>query len=1600
MAKIENNKNNEPEKLKKSLSQKVGDKISDVQDNVEKSVDDAANLLKDAVEHPVDTAKEFGNQAVEDVTSYAWWAKLLLILFWGILGLVVAIFIGINLNITKRWAANQALQIVNQDFKSEMTTESVNVNYFGDVEIKGLKIKDKKGLDFIKVKNFRANSDWIALATGAISGNSNSLSFNGISLNDADIKVITYKGDSISNFIRYVNLFNNGKKNPNKPPFKLNSSISILNSKISIVNENSEGDAGKWLTATDVNIKVPNLTVIGSDVTAQINNLSFITSRYGKKHIVDTFSAKFALTNKYLSLQDLTFFTDHSLLQGDLKFNINPKTGFSDFNDKISWDMYVKKGSQIGGYDISYFVTNWDNYKPIAFSGKMAGPLNKFYLENFQVGNKQVAINTTTLKSTNLLKGNFTIETNHLSTDLTYIDLKAMLPTFVSEKMKDFADEFGRIKYTGAIKVTPKEIFIPTANLITGIGQAKISNFYLDDFSTDLPKFRGFADVTNLNTSVITKNNQVGLLSGKFNLDGQSLDVNKMVLKTKSQISKVEIAGKEINNIYLDGILDHKTYKGIANINDEQAKAEVTGFFDFRTSKLKADVVADISNLNLSYFTNGKEYQNISGVIDAKISMTNLNDLILDANLKNVDFATSTQKFNIPDGSFKTYFENENRVVQLNAPGAIDGELSGKFNLADIGGMAQNAVDKVLAGNTIKKSYRGQNFKFDFNVKQALVSYFEPNLKLPNGGKVTGSFDGNTNDFILNANASSLKYVMTSTAEISAADKALALANPTYKLPEKDLMKKDSALIDNFSVNINTANLSEQITANIGRIAYNNNIIKDIALHGRNENGEVLHIATDFKLGSPEQESDGTLNSYAINFNQRTNAEGDYVVKFEPTTISLNKVAWTIDATPETNQSITYRKKTKDFLIENLRIYSDNSELLVQNAVFKSAKDFSASGEVKNFEISKILALSKSENSVDLTGIANGTFQIEMDKSALKPTVDFNVENIILNGQKMGNIVIDAKISDRPNVFDISANVLSSDTFGNNTLTLTGTVDNNTKSPTLNLMAKMDGFDLAFTQEFVKTVFGNIRGKATGNLKITGSLADIDYSGDIAMKNFGLKLLFTGVDYSFDDTVIPLSKGLAVLNDVGLHDGRNNSSGNISGAIQFPTLASMGVNLVIRADNLLLLDTQQKDFDLFWGRVYGRGDLFVDGPVSGLNIATPNMKALNNSTFTFNSNSTSSVEEFKMLRFLEEDKTGTVKVEDRKKYGANINVDFTLDVDKGTTVNVLVGDDVGDISVRGVANNLKFNLTRTGNVSINGKYLVDNGTFVSKAILNRTFQIEKNSSIEWDGNALSPALDIKANYLRTVTNAGDYLGFTLQPINVLLTTTITRTLNNPKIDLSVSAPDVSSQVKETLATKMSQEDEKVLQFGSILLLNSFNVENAGGIKINAGRIAGNSGYNILFKQLGSVLNSISNEFQVDLNYVQGDEGSNNGDRANAGINFILSPRVTLKTGLGIPLSKTSEASTNNYLSGEGIVEYDFSKKNDGSRILRFYSKPSNIGLLNGATSGNPGANQSYGAGIVYSKSFKTIFKKNKKDKKALTQIPTIKKDSIKIDSLK
>ena len=78
-------------------------------------------------------------------------------------------------------------------------------------------------------------------------------------------------------------------------------------------------------------------------------------------------------------------------------------------------------------------------------------------------------------------------------------------------------------------------------------------------------------------------------------------------------------------------------------------------------------------------------------------------------------FYAGNQRIDVPNGDVKAYFQNGNRIVDVDVPNVVKGNISGKYNLGDLSKMLQNGFDKVLVGTPQKKLYRGQQFTYNFD---------------------------------------------------------------------------------------------------------------------------------------------------------------------------------------------------------------------------------------------------------------------------------------------------------------------------------------------------------------------------------------------------------------------------------------------------------------------------------------------------------------------------------------------------------------------------------------------------------------------------------------------------------------------------------------------------------------------------------------------------------------------------------------------------------------------------------------------------------------------------------------------------------------------
>jgi TamB, inner membrane protein subunit of TAM complex len=1494
-----------------------------------------------------------------------WFWSIILYLVYGFLGIWVMLFVALNLPVCKNYIGQKAIGILNDEFKTGIETSDIEINFFGDVVLHDVKIKDHKDFYFFKAEKITATSDWLSLIE-----NSNKIHFKGISIDGLDLKVITYKGEEDDNFLKYIDKFISDKPSDPNSHFKMLMQADIRNSQCSIVNQNMGPEDGQWLKAKNLNLSVRNLLIDDADVHAFLKEASFETSRYGQTHVVKNLSTHFSLLDKEMHLKDLYFQTNKSLLVGDLLFHTGPKSSFSDFSNKVKWDFHLKKNTQISGYDLHYFAPFWDNPASMNISARVTGVLQNLNLEHLVLSAPNLQFHSPVVQIKHVLDDGLSLHSKHMSGLLNYQAVKNILPKSIAQKMGTYPDVFGQINYQGGIDFDLKNVSAK-GRVLSQVGQADV-DMQLLGYASPLPRYSGKAHLENFDVAALSHNNSVGVLNGDVEVRGESYDPKTMKLYTKSNIKSVVLMGKTWRNIQLDGDLKNMTYQGKMAIDESFAKLNVDGLVDFSSPKLKLDVVSNIEKLNLNYFGVQGDPMNVSGRFDGQLSMTNINDLALDSRVNQLKFSKADKVFDIDAFDIKTHIENNERYILLDAPGHVYAKINGQYQLNQLADMLKNAMQNILAGYPKVQKFKGKYFDMEANVSQKIINYLSPNLLAKDGIWFKSNYNGTLNQISLQAKIPHVLYLSDKKIELDPKE-IQALQQQNIKLnPEKVRYVKDSIVADSLVLNIDTKNPENHLNAFVKSIKLGDKSFDQLAIKARNEQNKSLIINTDFLLVAKGQ----AKQQFDVNFQQSLNPLGEIMLKFDPTSIEFNQTKWQIDTDPNLNQSVVF-KKSGLVEINNLALSSDKSKILL-NGLYKDADNFDAVAKVQDLDLDKTMSLSGSKNEAKLSGVANGDLRISMKNKQFQPIIHMDVKDIKLKDTAIGNLLMSAENTDSPNIYNVKAYLQDSKLLGKNRLALEGKIDNSTGTPQLNMGTKLDEFDVACAQDMLKAVMSKLRGKVSGDLQISGPLNAPDYSGNLDIKGFGFKVNFTGVDYSFGNTQVPLQKGLVVLNDVPMQDGRTNAKAVLrSGLVDFRDPNNISLDFVMGAQNLLLLDTTQKDFDFFWGKIFARGDLYISGPISALNIDA-DAKVLGGSEFTLNSDVKSSIDDFKILRFVQKDSQGNNFIQNKEKTGPNMNLSFNLDIDKNSRVNVLLGKSVGDISVMGNAQDLRFNLYRNGNMNMDGAYNINDGVFVSKTILKKDFKIQKGSSLLWEGDALNPQMDITANYTRSVANTGTYLNIpSLPPANVVLETKISKTLKTPSIGLDIKIPESSSQVKETLGAKLISDDVKLIQFSSILALNSFNIDDDIAQSNVTGSLS-SQGYNLLLGQVSALLNLISKDVSFNFDYAQSDENNLIKQRGMAKMSYNKFKKVRFNTGIGLNriVSSTSTNNNNNLLL-EFSVEYDFSPLNDDSKIFRAYTKPSNLGLIDNA---NIGVNQSHGVGLVFSKSFSNFFSPKLKTK--------------------
>ena len=1448
--------------------------------------------------------------------------RFLLPLIILVLTLILTVEIAIQIPAVQTKIAHFALEKLNKSLNTKMYVDSVDIDFFGTIYFYGVHVKDDHNYDFIKSKTLETTIDVWSLIPGI---KKDHIDLSKIKLHQPEVRVITYKGDSISNFIKFVNGFSSDKPKDPKKIFKLDGTFTLEDGKVSIVNQNS---GNVWLDSKQFNLTVNNFKLIDSDITADLANFCFVATKNKETYNVQNFTGKFHYSNKEIRIDNVNLRTNTSVLNGHFLLSYDQPSDMSDFENKVKWNVFFDRGSIINFKEIRYFTPLFDKNSSVEVYGKADGTLNNLVFHDFELKGEGNYVGASRLQLQEVLNGSaLHFSTKNVKVNTSYQNVTKLLPTFVSKKIPNMLTRFGNLNYRGDLLFNPSTI-VANGYAVSGLGDADVRAQISNYRNVKSLVYKGTLDAKNLNLQQLTNAKQLGYVSGNIKFDGKGTDLKNINLNLDGTLRYFDLMGKRYQNIVVNGIVKDYKFNGLFDIKDPNLNGKLNGKIDFSGKPYVFDFTSNLNHIDLDFLGLTKNLNAVvRGDVTGDFRLTNINDFNGNIDIKNLYFKSKKDTLQLDHVMLNSQISGNRKLMTIDVPDYMRATLDGQYKVTEIANVVNNSLVNLVPSFRHKKVSPGQAFTFDVNIQQNLLKYIDPSIQIEPNTHVSGFIDGTKNQLQADLQTPGIKY----------------------------------AGIQLFQSNVNLNTIAEVPTVNakIDSLKVSGITLNALNINSKPKN-DTLILASDFNIGKK--------NPVLFNLNlfHTVQNNNDLIFGFSPSTIQIDSTKWTINHLNNSNSNrMIFNRVNKTLKVEDFSLESDEQYLKI-SGLYQDKEDYNFNADFKDLHLEKIIPKTVLNN-LKVAGIANGKVDIIRTKEKLEPTLEAKIDSLGLNDFELGDLTLSGGYDVADKKFNFNMSLVKEQI---ESLIARGNIINKPTGPELDVDANLDDFHVDFLEGFLKSVFSNMRGKLSGDVHIDGPVDLPNLNGTLVAKDLGLKVNFLGTDYLFEGeqdlyiTKKGAGQGIIMLNDIDFKDTAYNTKGKVDGAILFRNLSKWGLNLQFDTDNLLVMNTTIKDNELFHGKVFAKGNVSMFGQVDELEISG-DATVVGNSELTINTGSTTIESENNLVRFVPDQKKDKNGGKEEVKAPKGMTIDFNINAYPNSLVNLIFDAATNDkASARGTAENLRFSLNKSG-LSLTGVYNIESGTYEFRQIpvIPKDFKIAKGSSVQFSGNPLDATLNIKAEYQRSVSNVGEYLGVGFSQIyDAILSINISETLKKPIIDFGLTIPNAGSDINSQLQSKFrSNTEEQMLQFSYILLTGKFG--DASAIQSGVTSTAADIG----LSTIAGMLSSIANDVDVQLEYVGGSTQSNTNDKIRTSVSYRINNRLSLRGSYGIAVTNNRNVQEN--FDGNFDLTYDISRLNNGGLLLKGFTKPTTFGLLPGMENN---LNQSFGVGIQYNKSFDTF----------------------------
>jgi hypothetical protein len=311
-----------------------------------------------------------------------------------------------------------------------------------------------------------------------------------------------------------------------------------------------------------------------------------------------------------------------------------------------------------------------------------------------------------------------------------------------------------------------------------------------------------------------------------------------------------------------------------------------------------------------------------------------------------------------------------------------------------------------------------------------------------------------------------------------------------------------------------------------------------------------------------------------------------------------------------------------------------------------------------------------------------------------------------------------------------------------------------------------------------------------------------------------------------------------------------------------------------------LLNTKRSPNSFYYGTGYVSGNMKIDGTLQNL-LISGNLKSEKGTRLFIPLDREENLSDEEDYEFFSKSLKASQELEKQAISQKSTNDGIQLNLDLSLTSDaygeVQIDQKKGDLMRVYGTGNVNMTLDKRGKFQMNGDYAIDQGdyTFTLQNVINKKFNIEKNSKISWKGDPLDAQVSIKAIYtqyaslypiLLDTTNKSNSPEYKRRyPVDVSIS--LQNKLLSPDIRFNLNARDYPKDVNfnssVTAFTNRIKTDEQELtrQVSNVLLFGQL-VPPSGGSGIELGNLVGNF-TEMLSKQLSNLSSKINKDLNID-----------------------------------------------------------------------------------------------------------------------------------------